>query len=106
MFTRESILNLLETNNKMVERSIIVIFERQTADEQQSYTTNRTNGRGFNGVDAHFGTVLANVVIANKYNRMPGEILSIKQRQIARKMLKKYVGQLVEEANNRQGKGQ
>jgi len=45
------------------------------------------NGRGFNGVDATFGSSLAQQVLA-------GRTLTLKQLRAAQQMLKKYTNQL------------
>jgi len=87
----EDIKSLLDSNDRAVERAMVVLFERQTADEQASNTTSHKNGRGFNGLDANFGSSLARQVMA-------GRRLSPKQLQYARKMAHKYAGQLLEEA--------
>jgi hypothetical protein len=99
-FNKTDILNLINTNDKAVYRALVVLFERQTADEQSSEATNHLNGMGFNGTDARFGSSLAKQVIAfekgeSKY-RYP---LSRTQLEAARKMVRKYAGQLAKVAN-------
>lgn len=58
-YTREQINELLNTNDRAVERAIIRLFELQNADEQQWGTTNAQNGRGFCSSDARAGTRFA-----------------------------------------------
>ena len=58
-YTREQINELLNTNDRAVERAIIRLFELQNADEQQWGTTNTQNGRGFCSSDARAGTRFA-----------------------------------------------
>lgn len=94
MHTIETIKALLDSNDKAVMRALVVLYNRQTADEQQSHVTSHLNGRGFNGYDANFGTDLAKQVMA-------GRGLSVRQLAAARKMCKKYARQLVEEANSK-----
>jgi hypothetical protein len=94
MHTVESIKSLLHTNPKAVSRALIVLYNRQTSDEQSSHSTSHLNGRGFNGADAAFGTSLAKQVLAGRY-------LSNKQLVFARKMVIKYAKQLLEEAMNK-----
>lgn len=105
MWTKEQIQTLLATRDEMVVRSIVVMFNRQTADEQQDEGTKHNNGIGFNGVDAPFGTSLAKAVLrwqsVPEGQRKYPNPLSDKQLNAARKMLKRYVGQLVEEANSK-----
>ena len=55
-WTREEIEQLINTNDRMVERSMVVLWERQTRDEQASQTTNHHNGMGFTGWSARSGT--------------------------------------------------
>jgi len=103
--TKESILLLLD-GDAAVLRGILAIYERQTADEKSSETTKHHNGMGFNGRDAAFGTSLAKQILAwnadknSKFNRP----LSSKQMESARKMLKRYAGQLAKVANEKQSK--
>lgn len=92
-WTKDEILHLLETNDKMVIRSIVKIFEKQTEDEQQTDSTNHHNGVGYNGVDAEFMSSLAKQVLA-------GKKLTEKQMVHARKKIKKYAKQLTRIANN------
>jgi hypothetical protein len=92
--TVESIKVLLDHNPKAVMRALVVLYNRQTHDEQENAHTSHLNGRGFNGYDAAFGTSLAKQVL-------DGRTLSARQIEAARKMAKKYVRQLVEEANAR-----
>jgi hypothetical protein len=71
-------------------RALVLIFNRQTLGEQASNITSQTNGRGFNGMDADFGSSVAKKFI--KYGR-----LSPRQTWAVAKMLVKYAGQLAEE---------
>lgn len=78
----------LATDDVWVIRALISIYECQTADEQESKTTSHMNGCGFTGLDAQFGSSLAEQAIKRG-------TLSEKQMVYARKMMKKYAGQLV-----------
>lgn len=89
-----AILNLIDTNDEAVVRGILRIYERQTADEQSSETTNKVNGRGFNGRDAGFGTSLAKQILTWQQNPRYPTPLSRNQLDKGRKMLRKYAGQL------------
>lgn len=102
MHTKESIAALLATNDKAVYRGLVVLFERQTADERDSEQTNHLNGMGFNGRDAKFGTSLAKQVIRwqdglTNYQHP----LTMAQLNAARKMIRKYAGQLAKVANEK-----
>lgn len=100
MWTKEVILDMLATNDVMVEKSLLVMYNRQTADEQSAQTTGHNNGIGFNGTDAEFLSKLAEWVKGGAERKIPeGKRLSLKQRDIVRKKLKKYSRQLVEAAN-------
>ena len=98
-YTAKDILTLMDTNDYFVCACISKLYDRQTADEQQSSSTKHHNGRGFNAFDADFMSSLARQV---RINKDKGTILSPKQLKYARKCLKKYVNQLVEIANEAQ----
>jgi hypothetical protein len=90
-WNREMVLALLAENPRAVERGLVAIYNRQTADEQVEGVARVQNGAGFNGRDAAFGGVLARDVLA-------GKPLRGKALDIAARMCRTYVGQLVEEA--------
>ena len=89
----DEVRTLVSTNATMVERSLVKLYECQTAEEQNFKSTHVLNHQGFNKVDAKFGTNLAQVV-KNGYH------LSPKQLEASRKILRKYVRQLTLIANN------
>lgn len=91
-WTKERILELLETSDKMVHRSIVKIYEYQTADEQSTESTSHHNGVGFNGIDAPLLSSFAKQVLN-------GRTLSPKQMIYARKKIMKYSNQLAKIAN-------
>ena len=97
-WTKEAIINLINTREDAVLKGIVIIYNRQTTDEQVTQDTKYLNGRGFNGFDAEFGSSLAVQVINKHY-------LSIKQMEFARRLLKKYAGQLAEVANEKVQEG-
>jgi hypothetical protein len=92
MWDKEEIKDLILKSNKMVQRSLVKLFEKQTEDEKMSEETKEHNGVGFNGVDSKFLTSLAKQV-------QQGRTLSEKQMTHARKKLVKYSGQLTKIAN-------
>ena len=92
-WTEQEIVDLLARNDAAVERAIIVLYRRQTSDEQVSQTTREHNARGFSAFDAKFMSSLAEWILK-------GRNLSDRQLAAARKVLPKYRKQLVEEANN------
>ena len=79
---------------KWVERAIVVLYKRQTADERISESTRVHNGRGFNAFDAKMGTYMAKWILDGKH-------LNGKWLEKARKMLQKYTRQLLEIAAER-----
>jgi hypothetical protein len=92
VWTKEEIKDLLERSNKMVTRSIVKIFEKQTEDEKSSEATNHNNGVGFNGIDAPLLSSFAKQILK-------GYTLSDKQMVYARKKIIKYANQLTKIAN-------
>jgi hypothetical protein len=54
--TREGITELLRTSDKAVERALMVVFNNQTADEQNTGAVVHHNGRGFIFYHAEIGT--------------------------------------------------
>lgn len=91
-YNREDIVKIIEGSDKAVERAILAIFRRQTQDEQVQATTKHSNGVGFAGCDAHYGTYCAKWVLSGKH-------LSGSHLEKCRKLARKYVRQLVDEAN-------
>lgn len=86
--TKEIIQNKLETNITWLLRGVVAIYEKQTADEKNTDSTNRTNGVGFTGADARFGSSIAKRLIAGG-GVTPNQLVACK------KMMKKYAGQLL-----------
>ena len=92
IWTIEEMKNLIATNDTVLYKALIVLYNGQTADEQRDGATRYTNGIGFNGVDAPILTSFAEFLKKNRY-------LSVKQKALARKKLPKYAKQLVTVAN-------
>lgn len=91
-YTKESIKDLLQRNDRAVERALLAIYNRQTDAERQAERTVVHNGVGFNAFDAPLGSYLASWV--GKGKPLTGPFLD-KGRRLA----SKYVGQLTEIAN-------
>ena len=98
MMTKDQIVHLLETNDKAIARALVVLNDRQTADEQRSQDTKYHNGRGFRPCHAHMGTSMAQFFLRNGF-------LTPKQIQYWRKTMADgnmrigiYWKQLAEEA--------
>lgn len=67
MWDKESIVSLLEKNDKAVIRAIVVVNQNQTADEQQIEGTKYQNGEGFRPCHARMGTSCANFYAKRGY---------------------------------------
>jgi len=67
MLTQAEILNLLQTSDKAVARALVVLYERQTSDEQSSDSTNCNNGRGFSQAHGFIGTRMAKFYLARGF---------------------------------------
>lgn len=89
---KDEIRAKLETNDVWLFKGLVAIFNKQTADEQDSGVTCHENGMGFTGADAEFMTSLANQYL------VCGS-LSKRQTEVVRKRMLKYAGQLAKIAN-------
>lgn len=92
-WNKEEIAQLLQSNKRMVEKSIVKLYELQTEDEKVTHSSNHNNGLGFNGVDSNIMSNFAEWLLSGKH-------LSKKQFQIAQRKIMKYTGQLTKIANN------
>ena len=98
---------LLGGDPQSVAFAVKVLYDRQTADEQDQHATRERNGVGFNGTDANYGTSLHDWMMrwvdgaSNRYHTRLGVYvrhpLTPKQCQAAGKMLAKYAKQIQEE---------
>lgn len=87
-YTKESIREMLKTNDAAVQRAIIRIYEYQTAVEKSAEHTIENNGVGFSGTD---GNILSSFAKRLTVFHTP---LSEKQMAIARRVVPKYAGQI------------
>lgn len=88
----EDIKQLLKTNDKILLKSILIIYSFQTEDEKESNDSCHDNGFGFNALDAEIMCDFAKGIIKYKH-------LTFKQLCIARKIMPKYAKQLTKVAN-------
>jgi hypothetical protein len=95
MWDKSKIVELLEKRQDAVERAVKVLFDMQTVDEQVSEHTSQKNGRGFNAYDAKFGSSLVKNTLERGYRLSPTQL------SCARRMLRKYAGQLAAIANDK-----
>lgn len=91
-FTKDFIRSALVASDTWLMRGLVAIYNKQTEDEKSVGVTSHDNGIGFNGVDAFILTSIAQQFIAR------GSV-SPKQKDIVRKKMVKYAGQLTLIAN-------
>ena len=65
--TGNDIVNLLRVNDRAVARALVVLKNRQTADEQRAEESKYHNGRGFRPCHAAVGTSMAMFYERNGY---------------------------------------
>lgn len=100
---KEYIVNLLRTNDKAIARALVVLTERQTADEQVGETTRHLNGRGFRPCHARMGTSMAKFYHRNGY-LSPKQVSYWRNPQRDGKMrIEIYAGQLLDIALRKAG---
>lgn len=67
MLSKERIVELLKTDDRAIARALLVLNERQTADEQVVENTRYLNGMGFRPCHARMGTSMAKFFKRNGY---------------------------------------
>ena len=92
IWKKDEIRQGLENNDKWVEKAILAIYRRQTEDEKATENTQHRNGVGFNSADARRLSYYASYI--QKKGGLTGE-----HKDIARKKILKYSGQLTKIAN-------
>lgn len=83
----QNIKNSIMENDIYMYQALMTIYKYQTEDEQECYSTYQQNGIGFNAVDADILTSFAKFFEVKGY-------LTDKQKEIAKKKLLKYAGQI------------
>ena len=96
IWTEAEMKNLVQTNDKVLYSALKALYGEQTAEEQASFGTTETNGRGFSKVDAGFLTSCAQFLIKRGF-------LTDKQKAVVRKKLVKYNKQITRLANAFEG---
>lgn len=91
-WTRQEIALLIDSNPEFRKRALLKLYSRQTADEQNTGTVNRQNGRGFRSCDARILTSLSKFCESRRF-------LTTKQDAILLRKLPVYTGQLTDIAN-------
>jgi len=93
IWDKESIQLLLDKSDQAVYNGLMRIYNRQTRDEQNYQETRDWNTIGFTGVD---GNIMSSYA---EFYKKTG-FLTPKQLTIARKKMKKYWRQLLDEMKN------
>lgn len=95
MATKAQIVEMLKTRDVAVARALVVLNERQTADEQIQETVKYHNGKGFRPCHARMGTSMANFFSKNGY-LSPKQIgYWRKQDKTGKMRIEIYAGQLL-----------
>ena len=95
---RATIINALTTNPNAVKKALVLLYERQTEDEQSRRDTYHANAQGFNVPHAKEGTRLARKILA-------GDELSIGELTKGYRIACYYAGtQLLQAAIAKQGR--
>lgn len=89
MYTKEQIQLNLSTNPKWIERALVVLYQKQTIEEQRVGVTTNLNGVGFNSSDSRYLTYCAKWVLQ-------GQNLNQKHLEKCGGKLKKYWKQISE----------
>jgi hypothetical protein len=99
-WTKERVTELLNTNDLAVERAVVALFERQTADEKATNDTRHDNTVGFSAAHARTLSFYAKVILAgwkregkNKTHLFPNKLAK------ARRFVTRYSRQLCDIAN-------
>ena len=104
MWTKDSIQNLLATNNLAVERAVVAIYDRQTQDEKRDSDTKHDNFRGFRANHAPTLSYFARIILKgwkqdghkNRAHLNPNKLAK------ARRFMMQYHRQLAEIANGKE----
>lgn len=102
-WTKDEIKELLKTNDRAVERALLVLLSRQTNDEQSQETTRHSNNRGFTQADAAIFTSMAKQV-QRGYRLTEKQLAFLRNGKSQRfpSRIGKYAGQLLEVAQEKQ----
>lgn len=84
----DRVKELIRTDDVVVGKFLVALWERQTEDEREDGQTRHLNGMGFTGVDAPIDSSFAQQFLKRGF-------LTPKQVAIGRRILGKYAGQLV-----------
>ncbi len=98
MLTKESIVRMLESDDRAVARALVVLTARQTHDEQASEQTRYLNGRGYRPCHARMGASMSKFFQRTGY-LTPKQVAYWRVKDRTGSMrIGIYAGQLLEEA--------
>ena len=86
--TKQSIRELLSTDEKWIEKAIILLYSYQIESEKEEGITVEQNGKGFNYKESLVLSVYAEYLIK-------GNTLTEYQLELAKEKLPKYAGQIL-----------
>lgn len=95
MWKKENMQELLDTNDRAVERGLVAIYRLQTDGERASRTTTNSNNVGFSAFDAEFLSEIAEKCIRWR-GLTPGQIRAVRPK------VRRYWRQLCDIANAKQ----
>lgn len=95
MYTKEFIQAKLSNDVRWIERAVLVLFSRQTDDEQTNKVTRWENGRGFNSSDSRYLTYVSNYLLGGRH-------LSGRHLEKVSAKMPKYWRQILEEIQMKQ----
>lgn len=94
VWTVEEIRCLLQTSDKMVTKSLLQLYAKQTSYERQARKTLTNNNVGFNSPDSPILTQIAQLC------QLQGNELTNEQLWMVKRRIGKYAKQLTRIANN------
>ena len=93
VWTKPEIIKLIQTNDRVLYKALKTLYNEQSESEQEDSETIESNGSGFNKVDAEFMSGIVKFLDERGF-------LTDKQKEVTRKKLVKYAGQLTRLANH------
>jgi hypothetical protein len=93
VWTKDEIYTNIMIHYRWLTAAVLTLYQCQTKEERQKQITIEHNRQGYNGIDAPFMSSLAHWI-------QSGRELSEKQQKAARRVLRKYAGQLTKIANS------
>lgn len=97
-WTKAEILQLLQSNDRAVERALIALYQRQTADEKLAETTSHVNRVGFSPAHAQKFTSFAKQILRG-YHLTARQLAFCRYVTNGNSRIGRYWAQLVEVAN-------